>query len=186
MIGSITAFLGSMKSGKSGLLYQQIDKARYRKSSICLVKPKIDTRDFTARIEVYGTNVDTYYCNELMEIYHTIIKYDIICIDEGQFIPDIGICCDQLALRDKEIYISALNGTAEMEPWESISKLLPYCDNIIRCSAVCEECGKAHKATFSWYPEFKEKVVIGDVVYKVLCRDCWHKLNKEKYKDVVN
>jgi thymidine kinase len=168
--GKVIAFLGSMKASKSSALFEQIDRAKYRKKSVCLVRPINDTRLFVSRKEL--TDVDTFVCNKLSEI--NLNAYDIVCVDEGQFIQDIGQDSNLLANNGKEVYIAALNGDSDMKPWDNISSLIPYCDNIFRQSAVCDDCGDEYKATFSYFVGKKDsQITIGDNQYLALCRDCW-------------
>jgi thymidine kinase len=171
--GFIHLILGSMKSGKSSALYEQIDRAQYRKKKVCLLRPKADTREFVSRVK--NLKVDTYSCDSINELYDTvnIDRYDIICIDEGQFIDGLGLDCNTLANNGKEVYIAALNGDSDLKPWKNISELLPFCDQIIRLSAICNDCGSSYDATFSYFDGVKNgQIVIGDNQYLALCRSC--------------
>lgn len=173
--GKVVLYTGSMKSSKSAMLYDQIDRAQYRKKKVCLIRPNKDTRKFVCR--KFNTEVDILRCDSISELYDSedIDKYDIICIDEGQFIDDIGIESNQLAKEGKEVYIAALNGDSDLKPWKNVSELLPYCDDIIRLNAVCDECGSSNTATFTYFNGKKDnQIVIGDGEYYALCRRCWH------------
>jgi len=173
-MGSITLFLGSMKSSKTSKLFEVLDQAKYRKNvKSCLVRPELDTREFISR---YGKILDNeiLLCKFLLEIEKELQKYDVICIDEGQFIFDLGPVSNKLALLGKEIYIAALNGDSDMNPWNSISNLLPFVDKIERFSGICENCGQK-KATFSFHEGKKQsQTEIGDFKYKIYCRKCWY------------
>jgi thymidine kinase len=179
MSGSITLYLGSMKSFKTSELFKVLDNSKYRKVKSCLVRPKIDNRKFVSRYEdKLSINDNIIITNTIESISKNLLEYDVICIDEGQFIPDIGPMSHQLALSGKEIYIAALNGDAEMRSWESISELLPFVDNIKRFSGICDEC-KKKTTTFSYFTQRKShQIEIGDGSYKILCRDCHNKLTK--------
>ena len=179
MTGSVTLFLGSMKSNKSSALMDIIDKAKYRKKKCILIRPQADTREFVSRkgdeeVEILITDKLT---NE--GIPSKLQNYDIICIDEGQFISDLNYV-HFLALKNIEIYIAALNGDAEMKPWTAISETLPFVDKIKRFSGICEDCG-TNTSTFSFYTAIKtEQIVIGNGEYKIYCRECWQKHYNEK------
>ena len=182
MIGFITLYTGSMKSGKTSKLFEVLDKAKYRKGiKSCLVRPIIDDREFIGRQYKSGEGYQVFTCRFLLEIKEVLKEYDIICIDEGQFLLDLGPMSNELALMGKEVYIAALNGDSEMKPWDSVSNLLPFVDYIEKFSGVCEECGKARRITFSFFTKKKtDQTIIGDGEYKIYCRECYKKLSDIK------
>jgi thymidine kinase len=85
--GKITLILGSMMSSKSSVLLEYIDRAQYANKKSCLVRPKTDTRKYISR---KGLNPKDktwiYQLDTLHEI--TFDNFDLICIDEGQFIDE--------------------------------------------------------------------------------------------------
>lgn len=178
----ICLYLGSMKSNKSDKLFDIIDKAVFRKKKCCFVRPAVDSRQFLSRT---NKNIQLQYdikvTDDLAKIFDTLLEYDIICIDEAQFFNDkLGFVCHNLALQNKEIYITALNGTSEMEAWTTVNYLIPYVDKIERLSGVCEECG-SNESTFTFYKETKtNQIAVGDEEYSILCRKCYEKLSIEK------
>jgi len=180
--GTITCFLGSMKSSKTSELLKVLDQSKFRSDVqyACLIRPQLDTRDFVSRTVKTDNSYDVLTCSRfLMEIYSQLSKYSLICIDEGHFLLDLGPVANRLALQDKEVYIAALNGDSDMRPWDSISNLIPYCDYIERTSGVCECCGK-NKPTFTFYKGVKDgQIVIGDTSYNIYCKSCWEKNAKE-------
>ena len=177
--GKITAILGSMRSSKSSALFDVADKAKYRKKRLCFIRPNLDTRDFVARST--DRDLAIISCDKLADQFAYVVQnYDIVCIDEGQFFPDLGSVCHELALNDKEVFVAALNGDSEMKPWTSVSELIPYVDEIRRVSGVCEDCNE-DRATFSFYSESKKsQIIVGDGEYSVLCRKCHNKRTTNK------
>ena len=172
----ITLFLGSMKSSKTSKLLEILDKAQYRWGiKTVFVRPDIDNRKFLSRYNYIKSNILT--CKKLNDVIEQLKNYNLICIDEGQFLDDLGPVCDELSLKGIEIYIAALNGDSDMKPWQSISECIPYVDNIERLSGVCENCGKL-RTTFSFYEGKKDKVEIGDSKYRIYCRECWNEISK--------
>jgi thymidine kinase len=175
----INLYLGSMKSSKTSKLFEILDQAKFRKDikKRCLVRPSIDNRMFITRGIKTSGEYDELSCKNLLEIKDKLKNYNLICIDEGQFIEDLGVICNELSLRDIEIYIAALNGDSDMKPWNAISNLIPFVDSIERVSGICENCGKKG-ATFSSYNGKKEnQTEIGDKKYSIYCRKCWNKFN---------
>jgi len=177
----ITLYLGSMKSSKTSRLIEVLDKAQFRWGiKSVFVRPQIDDRSFISR---YDNQIksDILVCKKLNDIIEKLKNYHIICIDEGQFFEDLGPICNELSLKDIEIYIAALNGDSDMKPWESISNCLPYVDEIYRLSGVCENCGKL-RTTFSFHEGIKSKIEIGDEKYKIYCRKCWNEKSNADFR----
>jgi thymidine kinase len=166
-----------MMSSKSSRLLSYIERAYYARKKVCLIRPKIDTRDYFVRNETQWPVVDTYQIENFSDIISKKLDYDTICVDEGQFFDNIGIESHRLALMGKNVYIAAMNGDSDMKPWKNISELLPFVDEIEKINAVCCECGEDNLGTFSFYKGTKTgQVVIGDENsnYEALCRKCWY------------
>ena len=170
--GKVELILGGMKSGKTGELFKQIDRAGYRGLTSCVVRPKTDTREFLAR----GSEFDytEIWVNEIADEIGWISSFDIVCVDEGQFISDLGTSCHKLALNGNEVYVAALSGDTDLLEWKSVSGAIPYADKIKVVHAVCEDC---HSDAVFTYTDAKKdgQVLIGDVQFKALCRECYEK-----------
>jgi len=179
-VGFIKIFLGSMKSSKTSKLYEIIDQAKYRKKRVCLVRSSIDTREFVARFK--DEDVDTIICKTMIEdgLLTKLRFYDIICIDEGQFIKGMEPICHLLALEGKEVYIAALSADCDMKPWDNMTVIIGMADYIEKLHGACEICG-SNVSTFTWFTGDKtEQIHIGDGEYQALCRKCWDAAWKKK------
>lgn len=65
-----------------------------------------------------------------------------VCIDEGQFFPDLLEGCLDLVRRGKDVYVAALKGMADGGQWPSVSAIIPHADDLVMLhSTECSECG---------------------------------------------
>lgn len=189
----IELIIGGMKSGKSGELFSRMDKLSYSKREgnapgICLIRPKVDTRDFTARspIEEKLRNANIFadhtFEKHLSDYFNEIAQYDVICIDEGQFFDDLDTVSFKLSLMGKDVYIAALQGDRNMLPWKSVSDTIPVTDKITQVQAICEFCGDPKKSTFTFYdgPFSESQIVIGDGEFHPACAACWQEHTERK------
>jgi len=184
----IEIILGSMKSGKSGALLDRLDRATYAKRGqkrpkACLVRPATDTREFVTRKGLEKKYDLFVFEGRLTHHTEELRDYDVICIDEGQFFPDLGFALFYFsAFKGKTVHVSCLQGDRNMLPWDAVSKAIPVADKITQVQAVCEFCGDDKKSTFTFYdgPSSSEQVVIGDGEYHAACAECWVEQSKKK------
>jgi thymidine kinase len=184
MNGEFRLILGSMKSGKSSVLINDIDQYKYADKKSVLIRPVSDTRNILSR-KGEAVDADIIKCSNLNDVWDDLQKYDVICIDEGQFIKDLGYNCNRLANEGKIVIVAALAGSSELTAWPEISEALPYADYIEKVDAVCEKCKDNTKPTFTFFCGSKKpgEVIIGDSQYKALCRDCWKKETERPNKN---
>ena len=170
--GKITLLLGPMFSGKSSILLNEIDKATIAKIPCCIVRPKTDTREFFTHSKWEFRSFDHYNVDELENI--PADKYEVICIDEGQFFNSLHYTLEW-AKKGKRIFISALNGDRHQKEWKSTQEMIPLVDEIIFLKAVCSKCG-SYEASFSFkeHDTSTSQVDIGGSAesFIALCRGC--------------
>ena len=78
-----------------------------------------------------------------------------------------------------DIFFGGLIADASAGMWGELIEIEPYCDEIIKLTAVCERCGSEH-ANFSYMKNVSQNaIVIGDTEYKALCRRCYLKTREE-------
>jgi thymidine kinase len=175
--GKITLLLGPMFSGKSSILLSEIDKATIAKIPCCIVRPKTDTREFFTHSKWEFSDFDSYNVDDLKDVPSD--KYDVICVDEGQFFKSLYHSVDW-ASKGKRVFISALNGDRYQGEWKVTQQMIPLVDEIIFLKAVCSRCG-SYEASFSYKVNdtSADQVDIGGSAesFIALCRAC---LLKEK------
>ena len=88
--GSIELVLGPMFSGKSTELQRRIRRFKIAHKSCAVVKYIFDVRDAKDEMSTHAkTLMSAIPAKTIGEIFSTLMKYDIIGIDEGQFFPDV-------------------------------------------------------------------------------------------------
>jgi len=108
--------------------------------------------------------------------------FDVIGIDEAQFIPnlkkDVVILAES---HGKQVLIAGLDGDFNRNKFGEIIELIPLCDSIDKLFPFCTECWKrdsvVKKALFSHRASSSgtsEVVAIGaSDIYSPLCRLCY-------------
>lgn len=114
-------------------------------------------------------------------------KYNVICIDEGQFFPDVDVVIQWVEKLGKNVYIASLSGDYKRNcPGDVCIKLFPCADDIILLrDTFCSSCGK-EKALFTNLINEKEQssvpgntdnnfriLIGGGEKYEPLCRRCY-------------
>lgn len=177
----IKVYLGSMFSGKTSEMLDEIDRADIAGLKTLVVKFLGDTRYCDSseskivthsKREYSGTIVSTANLSDLNDfIQRNDIK--VIGIDEFQFMSSPQ-CIVDWASQDRDVYISALDGDYKQKIFDNVAYILPYSDEITKLRAVCMKCRKRDSAIFSWrISEEKERVVIGgSEKYIAICRHC--------------
>jgi thymidine kinase len=131
-------------------------------------------------------NADIISANKLSELPDaTLVRYGTVCIDEGQFFPDLeeGVkhMVDDLRL---EVYVAALNSDYKRNPIGSVHMLVCRADTIeILKDGLCERCARMkirRQAAFTHRiaDVSGQQIEIGAENYMVLCRQCYEILNK--------
>lgn len=110
----------------------------------------------------------------LMPLLDALTKsfFQVICIDEGQFYPDLVEFCEQLANVGKHVIIAGLSGDYKREMFTTIANLLPKCEQVDFLDAVCK-CGKDAPFTYRTIVSDEQKIIGGSDMYKAHCRACW-------------
>ena len=187
----ITLITGPMSSGKTSLMLQKLERARIAGKRVVLYRPLNDTRDFLTHSGI--DKLDSYPIHYLQSVgtsheVHTReladSSFDIIGIDEGQFVFGLRELVLNGSLAGKKIYISALHATSESRMFEEIINLIPHCDEIIKLNAVCTSCGSDVGNYTSYKGGVKPDVWVGGLdEYTSLCRECYFQAHPELKKD---
>lgn len=173
MIKTIT---GPMFSGKTEKLIEIYDKNKQRKSMV--FKPICDNR--FSHSKVVSRNGHWLYCNNigsLNELINRIKEYnpDIVFVDEFQFLKDKHNLVKLVRLvkeKDIDLIISCLDLTSEMQPFEIVSEILSFSDEVFKIKGSCAKCGEP-----SWISNCKiekeNELLIGNEIYEPLCGKCY-------------
>lgn len=171
--GGLTIITGPMYASKSTELIRLADRYSRAKLSTIIILPQMDTR-YTDRNEIIthsGIKYPAIKCKGLHELCDQIEKYDVILVDEAQFITNLDLA-DTWANNGKTVVLAGLTLDFSRKPFGNLYSILPFADQITTLTAVCEDCGR--DAPFS-----AKKTASTDVIdvggkdkYKSLCRSC--------------
>ncbi len=168
----IQLILGPMFSGKTTELLRRLTRSKIAGKKTILIRNNIDKRDHLTHDNKCNGNIEEKYISNLNEINPT--NFEVIGIDEGQFFKDLYIYANKWANNNKIIIISALNGTSEQKPFEEITKIIPFAEEIDKLNAVCIKCGSDF-GTYSKYLKHDKNSTIkvgGSESYQARCRNC--------------
>jgi thymidine kinase len=178
--GKLELYIGPMFSGKSTELIKKVRLYKIINKKVLILKPNIDTRYDVNRIVSHnGEKEDCYVIDDLENMsLETIITYDIIIIDEGQFFKSLKkMCLLWVEKYNKHVIIGGLDGDFQRNPMGEILELIPYADKYQKLCALCKYCNDGTKAIFSKrIMNNQDQVLIGGAdLYVSVCR--YHYLN---------
>lgn len=185
-----------MCGGKTSYLLHIIDTHKYV-SNVLYINSEVDTRtdnEYSTHSNVLNKQIDVNLLRQVskgkidfMKINHLsslsdaeLNEYDVICIDEGQFIEDICYVLHMVNNLKKEVYIGCLNGDFKCGLFGDIHKLFSHVDDIIFLrDTFCSLCileGHKTKAIFTLKTGGVENIIDiddGSDKYKPVCRECY-------------
>jgi len=179
---TIHLLLGPMYAGKSSELIRRMRRFQHAGKSTFLIKHKHDIRYNTnnqklsthdqLKIECdYATDTKLMDDNNLS---NKIKDVHVICIDEGQFFPDIDLFAEHYANLGKIIIIAALDSDFQRKPFNKIIELISKSEEYVKFTAVCN-CGSDAAFTKRITNEKEHILIGGSDKYSAVCRVCYFK-----------
>ncbi|AWN82236.1 Thymidine kinase [Candidatus Cardinium hertigii] len=179
--GSIHLIIGPMFSGKTTELFRLTKRYILAGKKTILVKYAKDKRHNTDMATTHDrVHREAFSTLRIKDVYNSIINYDIIGIDEGQFFPDIVPYAQKLANQGKTLLIAALNGDYLQKPFRPIATLLAQAERIEKLNAVCQLCGHSASFTYRIIARPERELIGGIESYQAVCRLCYRDLYKKK------
>lgn len=191
--GNLQMIIGNMFAGKTSELIQRIEvMRRFGKKRVIIFKPKIDTRSGDGRIKSFHKNfleaIDVQIDNS--DSLFSLIKseeskqghrFDVIAIDEVQFLPNVYHIIDSLLMSGYDVICAGLRLDFKGEPFGETLSLIGLCTgmhNVTLLHSFCSKCGKpAHlpqrlvnKKPVSYNSD--QVQVGGKESYEARCYDC--------------
>lgn len=199
MPARLEVIAGPMFAGKTERLIQKLNRAKFAKKRILILKPANDTRTdaFIASREVAedGTTRETSRWPALLiasvEDFRNAImdhEFDVLAIDETQFFPLDTPQADTLGWLGRElrnllrlrresnlrIIVSGLDTDFSEEPFGPMPGLMALADSVEKLSAVCMMCGADNAHRSERLSKDTSQVAVGDAeTYQVRCRICY-------------
>jgi thymidine kinase len=194
MVGKFNLILGCMFSGKTSTLIERYNRYAIGGKKCIMVKYKNDTRYDSEQIVTHdGIKVKALVCEYLFEVDSAIKPYDVVCIDEIQFYKDAHIFCDKWANDGKIVEACGLNGSFDRKPFESISRLIPYAENITYKTAICKDTGNDAVYTARTTDDMDEEIIGGEDLYNGVDRKTYFRdkkrskrANVEKFREFID
>ena len=182
--GHIELIIGPMFAGKTTELQQRVKRYRQANHQCIVVKFAGDdrytsdaatcTHDGT-KLQGKAGGIQTVAARSLAEVMQALTPYSVVAIDEGQFFRDIAEAADALANQGKIVVVSALDGTFERKPFDSILSLIPLAESVHKMTAVCKLCFRTAHFSKRTTNDTAVEVIGGEDMYIPVCRACYHK-----------
>ena len=179
---------GPMFAGKSKYLIKSLDYLLLENSSIKIlfIYPAMTFRGYFCRDKNVSldTRIDILTEEELLkhdDKKSIINNYDVIGIDEFCFLENTDMFTLLMKEHQKDFYISSLDRDYKRNTWESVDKLIieDLIDIHIKVFGQCD-CGRKGIYTKRIVNDF-ERVIIGDNIYKCVCRFCYSGEEEKKF-----
>lgn len=159
-------------------LITNIQRETYKCRSPIIIKYAADTRytsDAGALVTHSGieyNKVDIIFASSLEEVNDTVMKHDVIGIDEVQFFTDIEYICRWM-LAGKHVQVAGLISDFRGKPFGRMPEVLAMATKHISITAVCMIC-QERKAMFNHRRNKSEELIqIGtEADYLVCCQVC--------------
>ena len=186
---------GAMGCGKTMQLLQVAFNYEERGQTVCVIKPRTDTKNGTKLLTRIGPERETQFTfTKRDNIYKKIAKdyasVDCVLVDEAQFLTPAQ--ADQLMDVVVKLHIPVmcyglrLNFRQKDGGFEGATRLLQIAHKIEEIKTICE-CGR--KATVNC--RFLDDKLVTDgpdiliddgktkIEYRALCQNCYHKFKEE-------
>ncbi|MGL1893411.1 MAG: hypothetical protein OCD02_17375 [Spirochaetaceae bacterium] len=173
----IELIIGPMFSGKSSELLRRLTRYKIAGKQTLLLRPKRDTRGFFTHDKKENSVKEVFLEN--ISDFTDLYDYEVIGVDEGQFFSDLS-AIDAWANKGITVIVSALNGTSEKKPFNSVQDIIPLADHIDKLSAVCTSCGEDARFSFYKIGNKENDIQVGEDEYTALCRVCWNEKSNMK------
>ena len=195
----LEVIVGPMFSGKTERLIAKLNRARYARKRIRILKPAHDTRTqgyiASRQVNPDGTTEVTETLSALMvrgpDDFARMTAdhdYDVLAVDEAQFFPLDEPVTDALgwfgravrellrerARTDLRVIIAGLDMDFAEAPFGPIPGLLAMADAVEKLTGVCMICGSDSGYISHRIVPGEEQLVVGDAgEYQVRCRSCY-------------
>jgi thymidine kinase len=176
--GRIELILGPMFSGKTTEMLRLVQRHRITGAKTIVIKYLDDTRYDEIKCVTHDLHCAESIPVKTLSDAHFVDQYAVIGVDEGQFFPDLDVCCETWANAGKIVIVAALDGTFQRKPFGRVLQLVPLAEKVIKLKAICVVCKKS--AAFSKYKIGEPSVVNIDIggsdKYMAVCRQCFFKV----------
>lgn len=144
-ISYLELVVGPMFSGKTLFLINKFNELNSKGKSVLVINHSLDKRYTNSNCNIVAHNGEsipiTIITDKLLYIEEERLNnYDNILINEGQLFEDLIDFTKKNLLKNKNIYISGLDGDFKQNKFGYILDLIPICDNITKLKSYCKLC----------------------------------------------
>ena len=193
--GYLELILGPMYSGKTSKILELYKQFKFCNISVVVINHSLDTRYHDTLLSNHDKlMIPCIQTNTLNEIwkndekfidsgnfvysksYLTLMKSDVILINEGQFFNDLYDVVIDMLKHNKKIYICGLDGDFERKKFGQLLDLIPMCDKVTKLKSLCALCKNGTLGIFSMrLSQDKQQTLVGSDNYIPVCRNCYNK-----------
>ncbi len=193
--GYLELILGPMYSGKTSKILELYKQFKFCNISVVVINHSLDTRYHNTLLANHDKlMIPCIQTNTLNEIwtndeifidsgnfvysksYLTLMKSDVILINEGQFFNDLYDVVIDMLKHNKNIYICGLDGDFERKKFGQLLDLIPMCDKVTKLKSLCALCKNGTLGIFSMrLSQDKQQTLVGSDNYIPVCRNCYNK-----------
>jgi len=168
--------VGPMYSGKTTELIEKYEELKQNGHNVCVINYIDDKRYSETKLSTHdGKMIE---CIQIKELKHIETTESHILVNEAQFFEDLYETAITWLNKNKRVYLYGLDGDFQRKKFGKILDLIPLCDNVKKKKAKCMNTDCKNEAIFSHrISTDKSQVVIGNDIYKPLCRCCYEKKN---------
>lgn len=179
--GHLTVYTGPMFSGKTEALISDVRRTLLARRKVLFFSPEVDTRYQGRVVSHRGQDLE-----HLTGVKPIIVKdfgdltlppnVGRIAIDEAQFFgPDVISAIELFLHSGRQVSVAGLDMDSVGAPFGVMPFILALADKVVKCKAVCMDCGEPATRTYAHtMPTDGTQVLVGSSeVYQALCLKCW-------------
>lgn len=178
--GHLTVYAGPMFSGKTEALISDVRRTQLARRKVLFFSPEIDTRHQGKVVSHRGQDLERQTGVKpivIKDFADMTLPPNIgrIAIDEAQFFgPDIVSAVELFIQSGRHVSVAGLDMDSRGVPFGVMPFLLAMADHVVKCKAVCMDCGEPASRTYCHAAVPADNVLIGSSeVYQAMCLKCW-------------
>lgn len=179
--GHLTVYAGPMFSGKTEALISDVRRTLLARRKVLFFSPEVDTRYQGKVISHQGQDLESQTGVKpiIIKSFSDITlppNVGLIAIDEAQFFgPDVVSAVELFLQSGRRVSIAGLDLDSKGVPFGVMPFLLSLADEVVKCKAVCMDCGEPATRTYCHsMPPTNSPVLIGSSeIYQAVCLKCW-------------
>ena len=173
----LKVFTGPMFGGKTTRMLAALERYQYQNKKTILFKPRMDKRYSEETVVTHkGQEHKCALVEKGFEIYNLSRDFDVVGVDELFMIENSADALIKLFQQGKTVLVSSLqlSSTSEFlpkgyEPFQEMTKIMPWATSIDICPAVCYKCGADAFYAERLAKEEKKVLVGGAESYQPVC-----------------